>query len=238
MLYASASRGFKAGGINPAAPAGREVYDEEHTWHGEGGVKATLAGGRVTATAAVFAIDWQDLQLNLPDQSVPGQFYIANVGGAVSRGAEVEVTARVLTSVDVFGSLGITRARFDEGTVSSGADVGGNRVPNTPEASATLGTQVSRGVGRGVDLYGRAEVVVLGAFQYDDLNGAGQDAFSLANFRLGARGRSVFVEGWVRNAFNTFYVPVAFAFGPLAPSGYIGEPGRPRTFGLTAGVNF
>ena len=47
-----------------------------------------------------------------------------------------------------------------------------------------------------------------------------------------------FAEAWIRNAFNTTYIPVAFAYGPLAPSGFIGENGAPRTFGLTAGVKF
>jgi len=56
--------------------------------------------------------------------------------------------------------------------------------------------------------------------------------------RGGARGRFLFAEAWIRNAFDTKYVPVAFAYGPLAPSGFIGESGRPRTFGLTAGVSF
>ena len=85
MVYASVARGFKAGGFNPASPAGSEAYGEEHTWNIEGGVKTTWAGGRVAANAAVFRIDWEDLQLNLPDPAVPGQFYIANVGGATSR---------------------------------------------------------------------------------------------------------------------------------------------------------
>src|SRR5687767_707197 len=58
MVYASAARGFKAGGFNPASPSGSEAYGEEHTWNVEGGVKAALAGGRVTANAAVFFIDW------------------------------------------------------------------------------------------------------------------------------------------------------------------------------------
>ena len=48
----------------------------------------------------------------------------------------------------------------------------------------------------------------------------------------------VFVEGWIRNAFDTEYIPVAFAYGQLAPSGFIGEMGRPRTFGISAGVTF
>jgi outer membrane receptor protein involved in Fe transport len=67
---------------------------------------------------------------------------------------------------------------------------------------------------------------------------AGQDAYSLANFRGGARGRYLFAEAWIKNAFDTHYVPVAFAYGQLAPSGFIGEMGRPRTFGVNAGVSF
>ena len=95
MVYGVIARGFKAGGFNAASPAGSEAYGEEHTWNLEGGVKSALAGGRVAATAAVFRIDWDDLQLNLPDPFVPAQFYIANVGGASSQGVELELNARV-----------------------------------------------------------------------------------------------------------------------------------------------
>jgi iron complex outermembrane recepter protein len=80
-------------------------------------------------------------------------------------------------------------------------------------------------------------VVVYGAFKYDDTNVSGQEAYSLANFRAGVRGKYLFGEAWIRNAFDTFYVPVAFAF-PGAQSGFLGESGRPRTFGVTAGVRF
>ena len=82
-----------------------------------------MAGGRVIANAAVFFIDWDDLQLNLPNPFVPAQFYIANVGGARSRGVEFEVSARPQAGLDVFGSLGYTSATFKDGTVSSGLDV-------------------------------------------------------------------------------------------------------------------
>ena len=86
-------------------------------------------------------------------------------------------------------------------------------------------------------LYGHADIVFYGAFKYDDANLAEQEAYSLANFRAGVRGRYLFGEAWIRNAFDSFYVPVAFAF-PGAPSGFLGESGRPRTFGVTAGVRF
>jgi iron complex outermembrane receptor protein len=236
-LYASVGKGYKAGGFNPASPPGTESYDEEHTWDFEGGVKTTWANGRVAANAAVFRIDWDDLQLNVPNLFVPGQFYIANVGGATSSGVEVELNARVHPNVDVFGGIGYTKATFGDDAISSGVPVSGNTVPNTPDYTGSLGVQVSRTLTQGT-LYGRGEVTFSGAFEYDDLNTERQSAYSLANFRAGIRGRIVFVEGWIRNAFDTEYIPVAFAYGPLAPSGFIGEMGRPRTFGISAGVGF
>ena len=102
------------------------------------------------ANASVFRIDWEDLQLNMPDLTSPAQFYIANVGGATSSGVEFELNARVHPSVDVFGGVGYTRARFADGSVSSGVPVGGNKIPNTPEYTATLGTQVSHPLRPGI----------------------------------------------------------------------------------------
>ena len=237
-IYAAVANGYRAGGFNPSSPVGSEAYGEEHTWSVEGGVKTAWAGERVTANASVFWIDWSDLQTNVPNPQVPGEFYIANIGGAASSGVEVEVNARVHPGVDVFGSVGYTHARFDEGSTSSGAPVGGNIIPNTPDYTGTIGVQISHDVRQGVSLYGRAEGIFSGAFMYDDFNLEGQDAYSLANFRAGVRSRWVFVEAWIRNAFDTRYIPTAFAYGPLSPSGFIGEMGNPRTFGVSAGVGF
>jgi iron complex outermembrane receptor protein len=239
MVYFSVTGGFKAGGFNPASPAGNEAYTEEHTWNVEGGLKSAWARRRVTANLSVFSIDWQDLQLNLPNAQVPGQFYISNVGEARSSGVEFELNARASGDAAVFASFGVTRARFGAGTTSSGADVSDKKIPNTPDYTAAFGTDVSHRLSPVVGLYGRAEVVLYGAFRYDDTNLGGQDAYAITNFRFGARGSRVFAEGWLRNAFDTKYVPVAFQYDPrLAPSGFIGEPGRPRTFGITAGVTF
>jgi iron complex outermembrane receptor protein len=237
MVYASVGKGYKAGGFNATSPPGSELYEEEQTWDFEGGLKTTWANGRVAANAAVFRIDWADMQLNLPNLFVPGEFYIANVGGATSSGVEAELNARVHPNVDVFGAIGYTKATFDDDSISAGMPVGGNTVPNTPDFTGALGVQVSRTLTQGT-LYGRGEVTFSGAFEYDDLNTARQGAYSLANFRAGIRGRLLFVEGWIRNAFDTNYIPVAFAYGALAPSGFIGEMGRPRTFGISAGVGF
>ena len=237
-LYASASRGFKAGGFNPVAPPSSNTYDEEQTWNGEVGVKTTWANGRVRTNAALFTIDWTDLQLNLPIPNAPGQFYISNVGGATSRGLEVEVAARAAAGVDVFGAVGYTRARFSDGSTSSGVDVSDNLVPFTPDVTLSAGIDVSRSLRPNVQLFGRAELVRHGAFQYDDANSAGQKAYALVNMRAGVSVRRISVEGFIKNAFDTRYIPTAFAFPGIAPSGFVGEMGRPRTFGVSLSVGF
>lgn len=237
-LYANVARGFKAGGFNPTAPPGSEGYGEEFAWHYEGGFKALLAANRVRFTAAAFFIDWEDLQLNVPTPFAPGQFYIANVGAASSTGFEMEVAARANEFVDLFGSFGLTHARFGDKSTSRGADVSDNKIPNTPDYTASIGAQLSRAFSAAT-LYGGGEIVFYGAFNYDDANLAEQEAYSLTNVRGGVRWQRLFAEAWIRNAFDSRYIPVAFDYDPrLAPSGFIGENGRPRTFGITGGVRF
>ena len=238
LVYVTAARGFKAGGFNAASPADAESYGQEHSWNYEAGLKAQFFAQRLQVNAAVFHVDWRDLQVNLPNPAVPGQFYIANAAGATSNGAEVEVRARLLAGCDFFSSVGYTSARFSDGSLSSGVPVGGNRLPNTPRYTADLGGQYSVPLSAERAVYGRADVVFRGQYEYDDANTAGQDAYSLTNFRAGWRQRQFYIEAWVRNAFATEYIPVALAYPGLAPSGFLGESGAPRTFGLRTGVSF
>jgi iron complex outermembrane receptor protein len=122
--------------------------------------------------------------------------------------------------------------------VSSGRDVSGNELPNTPDYTFTVGAQLSHPLNGVIGLYGRGEVTAYGAFHYDDLNSASQDAYSLANFRAGARGGRIFGEVWIKNAFDTEYIPIALPYPGFSPSGFIGESGRPRTWGVSFGVTF
>ncbi len=117
---ASVSRGFKAGGFNAASLPGSEAYGEEHTWNLEGGVKTTWAEGRVSANAAVFYIDWDDLQLNVPNPLVPAQFYISNVGSAKSKGVELELNARAAPA-SICSAASATRTRGSATTAGRAA---------------------------------------------------------------------------------------------------------------------
>jgi iron complex outermembrane recepter protein len=236
-LYAIVGRGFKAGGFNSASPAGQEAYGEETTRLVEAGAKTLWGRGRFSANAAFFHIDWDDLQLNVPNPAVPAQFYISNAGSAVSKGVELELGARVAPRVDVFGAVGYTHARFSAGSVSGGSPVGGNKIPNTPDYTTSAGAQYSHPLGS-TTIHLRGDAVFYGSFEYNDANTLGQDAYSLVNVRLAAEHRMVTGEIVVRNAFDTRYIPLAFPYPSFAPSGFMGEMGAPRTLVATMGVRF
>jgi iron complex outermembrane recepter protein len=237
-VYGTASRGFKAGGFNAASPSGSESYGEEHSWNYEGGVKTSWLAQRLSVNAALFYIDWTDLQVNVPNPFVPAQFYVANAGAATSKGFEVELNARPQPGLDVFASVGHTSGHFGDASASGGVNVSGNTLANMPDMTGSFGLEYSRRLRRALSAYGRAEVVSYGHFFYDDANTEGQGAYSLANFRFGVRASRLFVEGWLRNAFDTHYIPTAFAYPGLAPSGFVGESGAPRTGGVRVGVGF
>jgi iron complex outermembrane receptor protein len=237
-VYGTATRGFKAGGFNAASPVGAEAYDQEHSWNYEGGVKTSALGGRLSANVAAFRIDWDDLQVFVPNPLVPAQFFVSNAAGAVNQGVEVEIAARPVAGVELFGGLGVTNARFSDGSISNGIDVSGNKLSNAPSHTADFGVQYSRQVWSAASLALRGEIVRYGEFQYDDANTLGQEAYSIANFRAGLRGKRLFGEAWIRNAFDTHYIPIAFPQPGLAPSGFLGESGAPRTFGIRVGTTF
>ncbi|MCW3836685.1 TonB-dependent receptor [Sphingomonas canadensis] len=64
------------------------------------------------------------------------------------------------------------------------------------------------------------------------------DGYALTNFRLGFRAQGEFnVYAWVRNAFDTEYFE-QLTVGPSNTGLIVGQPGDPRTWGLTVSKNF
>jgi iron complex outermembrane receptor protein len=239
MTYGTITRGYKAGGINDSdSPTGKQTFGTEHSWNYEIGAKTEWLDHRLQANLALFYIDWQQLQL---PQFYGMNYYIDNAGAAMSKGIELELRYRPVKGWDLFGSAGYTDAEFLSGSTSmvglSNQNVSGNRLPFTPDFTVNAGTQYMWDIGKAGALYARAEVNVYGNFQYDAGNQVDQDIYSLARFRAGWRAKNYFVEGWVNNAFDTHYLPVALYWG-TTPSGYVGESGAPVTFGVRAGLGF
>ena len=102
--------------------------------------------------------------------------------------------------------------------------------------TANAGLQYSLVLCKEATAYARAEVVGCGRYDYNNQNTASQAAYALTNFRLGVRGARWFAEGWIKNAFDVNYVPVAFTYSSI--SGMIGESGAPMTCGVRVGLDF
>jgi iron complex outermembrane receptor protein len=240
MTYASVAHGFKAGGFNTAsAPPGRLGFDQETSWTYEVGVKKSWLQERLITNLALFHIDWKDMQLDVPSGS-PGIAFVDNAGDATSQGIELEVLARPVRGLDLFGSFGYVDAEFDNYVQPNGRSAAGNDLPFAPRTMWNLGAHYSLRLFDEVRAFARAEATGIGQYFYDASNAAGE-RYTIADFRLGVgqRSRTVSwrVEGWVRNAFDEEYVPLAFPF-PFAPSGYVGESGAPRTYGVSLSMEF
>lgn len=236
LAYVEASKGYKAGGFNTLPIPGHSTFGEETSWTYETGLKTDWINHRVTANAALFHTDWNDLQLDVP-AGAPGVFYIDNTGKASSQGGEIELGVQPLTGLSLFGGLGLLSTELDSGSTASGMDVSGNNLPFAPHLTWHAGTQYSQTFRNQFVGFIRMEGVGTARYYYDAVNGASQPSYALANFRAGIGSTHWRIETWVNNLFDKDYIPLAFAY-PLAQSGYVGESGAPRTVGVSLSLPF
>src|SRR5262249_4703250 len=158
---------YKAGGFNPTSPPSVTSYGSETTWSYEVGVKSGWLDDRLTLNGAAFYIDWQNLQLDVPNPLIPGRFYTANAGDATSKGAELELRVQPRPGWGVFGAVGYTDASFNSGSMALGQNVGGNKLPYAPQTTWNVGTEVIQNLPHALTLYCRAELIGYGRFFYD-----------------------------------------------------------------------
>jgi iron complex outermembrane receptor protein len=232
LVYGLAARGFKAGGFNLTAPAGRQSFEAETNWTYEVGVKKSF-GDRARIGLAAFYIDWDDMQLSLFDATAGG--YVANAGESTSKGVEVEGEVTVYDGWTVFTGFGFTDTEFDEFTDPFGTDVSGNDLPFAPETLWNVGSEYRHRFGREGHWFVRGALTDVGEFFYDAGN-LEDESYQLVDFSAGVRQRRWDLDFWIRNAFDEEYVSVAFQPNPFDPTAFVGENGPPQTFGFTLNV--
>lgn len=105
LLYATASQGYRVGGLNPLSPANIAnpnaplAFAPDSLWNYELGWKTQLADRRITLDGALYYINWTNIQV---EYALPNGFSgIANAGLAHIAGAEAEVAARPFNGVEV-----------------------------------------------------------------------------------------------------------------------------------------
>jgi iron complex outermembrane receptor protein len=236
MVYATASKGFRIGGVNSFSNAlcgadlnalgltadQAQTYDSDSLWSYEAGVKSSFPGHRMTVNGAVFHIDWSDIQQRLPLGGC-GFFVFANVGKAESNGLELELEFNPTNDLSIFLGAGYTDAKItDNGGFAAIQE--GRRVQQVPEWTFTAQLDYEFYIG-GRPGFFHGDYSYVGESESannDATNRRIRQAYDLMNVRLGTTFGSSEVTLFVNNLFdeigNLSDVP------PLA----IELPGRPR----------
>ena len=228
--YACVSRGFKSGGFNLSTDPG-QAYDSEYTWNYELGFKSELFENKVQLNAAVFYINWEDLQVEQP--SYP-DYVIENAAEATSKGVEIELTVRPVTGLKLYGSLGYVDASFDEYT-NDGVDYSGKDIPNSPSRTYSLG-----GTWRFYEHFMvNAELNGTGTIYYEADNVKSQDSYEIVNLKAGYESNSFDVYIWAENLFDQAYATRAFSMNNMSGGqDWWARAGDPLTFGVTVKYRF
>ncbi len=149
MLYASYSRGYKAGGYNSDQD---ETYAPEYVDAWEAGMKSQSLDNRIQTNLALFYYDYsdkQEWQRHPPTVDRPNGFFnLINAAKVKSYGAELELQAYVTDTFFVDGSVAYLNAEYNEFQSIDGIfpslgfqDLSGNALPLSPEWKFNIGAQ-------------------------------------------------------------------------------------------------
>lgn len=257
-LYANVAKGFRLGSANrpvpntplvqqdladlklpPVIPA---AFKPDSLWSYEAGTKSRLMGGNLALSAAVFYLDWKDIQ---QDVVLPasGFDFETNVGRAKSYGVEFEAKLRASEALTLTAAGGVTHAVFAEDNIALGADSNnvlnarkGDRIQGVPRWNASLGFESRFAAGSGSG-YLRGSGQWVGASR-GDLNRDSPDyerpGYFTADFSAGITLERWEVGAFVKNAFNNDKVIQRPDIQGVSTVYHL----RPRTIGITARYDF
>lgn len=247
MLYASLSRGYKAGGVNTDGrlPVGSLDFDTEYLWNLETGIKGSWLAGALKTNLAVFYANRKDQQVKSSlltarsDLSTEFVDYLANAAEGKNIGLEAEVDCLVNNNWRLFADLGLLRATFEDYEDPDGIDVSGRRQAHAPNYQFAAGTEVY--IRQNWTL--RASVEGKDEFYFSNRHNAKSDSYALVNASIEYAMKSWKINLWGRNIFDKDYAVRGFgSFGNNPKNGYITETytqqGEPRIVGLSLSYNY
>lgn len=236
-LFASYSRGFRAGGISqlgsdPSQPP-LYAYKPEYSDNYEIGSKNTFFDKKLRLNVAAFYTLVNNAQV--PTLILPDAITVTkNAGKMHSKGVEAELAATLLKGLDIDYNFGYTHARYTDLAVSSNGSVvnlKGNKQVYTPDITSMLALQYAYQLAKNTHLIARSEWKYIGNEYFDLANHIEQKAHSLFNARLGVTTKMFDVFIWGQNLANKKYIDYAYDFGAS-------HLGNPRMYGVTLRANF
>jgi iron complex outermembrane receptor protein len=232
-VYASVSKGYKAGGFNLGlVPPGRRDFDTENMVTIEAGIKSRLQDGRLQVNAAIFHNRRNDQQVRTSVQLVPGDpasfvFFTDNVGEGEALGFETEVRWIAADDWEFYGTVGLIDATLESG----------REMAHAPTFTFAAGIAYRNPNG----FYARLDATAKDAFYFDVSHDTKSEPFELLNARVGYEGESWLVSLWARNLFDKNYAVRGFYFGnepPDFPNTLYTRLGDPRQIGITIEKRF
>ncbi len=245
MIYASASKGFRAGGGNAALIAPPDAclfgdaynpsYGSDTVWNFETGQKATLFDGVLSINSAIYQINWNKIQGLV--RSDCGAF-IANIGKARVRGIESEVVLKPVDGLALRASFSYNDAEIrsiNPEVVGIGVNAG-DRVIDVPKTNFSVGADYTREIKDDLQLFMRAGLQRVGStptsYTTNDARTI-RDAYTNVNAALGVGHGPFQLELQGQNLTNSFQVH-AINFGglPVPPDAARYTVASPRMFML------
>ncbi|WP_294331422.1 TonB-dependent receptor [uncultured Sphingomonas sp.] len=226
-----AQRGYRSGGSSfNTARSTLFAYDPEHTWNYELSLRSAWFGGKLTANANIYYIDWKNQQTTANFGNGNYDTNTVNAGKSHLYGFEVELSHRVSRAFDWYASVGHTRTKFDAFVTSIGSitDLSGNQFTYAPRWTLAGGAnlRVAGGFEANLNVNYRSSV-------FTDVSRP-QSAYrvgprTLVNGRIGYR-----VERWGASLFvnNLFDKKYDQYVNPLTNQAIVGTP---RTVGAMLG---
>jgi iron complex outermembrane receptor protein len=252
LLYASFSKGFKAGTFNLGSTA--PALDPEKVDAYEAGIKSTVLDGRLRANISAFYYEYSDLQVG----KVQGQLLVLeNAAAAEIYGLEGEFTFEPVHNLLVGLNASYLHARFkryitadqarpagDGATVDENGvpafNLSGNALPQAPDYTIDLSAQYTFDMPSGsLTLRGESnwsDRIYFSPFNRDAVS---QPAFNTQNAFVTYRTNGgLRLTGFVRNIGDKTIRASGQVASTVLGSPIVGFVKPPRTYGLTLAFDY
>lgn len=242
-LYFQAAKGYRTGQNNfvalPDANTGElppEFYGPDSLWNYEIGFKSLWFDRRLKVNAAVFHIDWENIQLTRRGARTS---WTDNAGNAVSRGFELEFEAAPTEWLTFGIAPAYTDAQIEE--VLPGVPVvPGSPLPGAPEWAVTDFVEVRHWFDSNLEGFVRVDHRYVGekdTFLKSriDENTYRSEAYHLINVRAGLIFENYEINAYIENLANSD-AALASRISANTFDGTIRQ--RPRTIGVLARAKF
>jgi len=244
LLYASVSRGRKSGGFFAGITTDNRAlipYRPETLTAYEVGGRAYLGHRTVLVNGSLFYYDYDDVQTFVRDDGGPVPVQrLNNIDHARVYGADLDVTWRPVTGLELFAGVGLLDTRLSAFATSAGNVPAGNELPNAPHFTFTGRARYE------FPITSSLTASVLGTAHYSDsvfkdaandpLIRAGNWWMFDARAAIGAADERWEVAVWGRNLTDNRHVVQGLDVAALGFGNR--NYNAPRTYGVTATFRF